>query len=677
MPSTFLGLMTGTSGLYTYQASINVTANNAANVETKGYTRQESIRKASDALRAYTTYGQIGTGVVCTGVEQIRNQYYDKKLWSNNTKYGEYNVKNYYMQQIDSLFYEKDKTTSGFTSVYGKLAAAIDDLANDGTSTAKRTSFANVAQQFAEYFNSAAESLKNMQLDANNEIESYVHDINSLAQDIYALNQQINVIELAGGTANELRDQRALIIDRLSEIVPVEIEEQNILSNDGTTTGATAYIVYICGQKLVDKESYAQLQCVARKSNVNISDAEGLYDIKWDDGSTLNIAHTSISGKLNALFQIRDGNNADPFKGTLDSVAADGTITVTTYTYANQNQISLNNSGIIKLGNKEFKYDGYKSVDNGDGTFTFEIKVTDATQQELLNYVNRTAQVGANIDYCGIPYYMSQLDEFVRGFSQALNSIFLTGEDANGNDGCIIFTGTDVSGDEYDFAVSGLINSISQNGLTVEIAAGADETAVPQASGKIYINHKAYEYTSYTYNAATNTYTYTMDANSAVDTAYVGKNADNYSLNVDSTTDTYNKITASNFRVRTDVLKDTSLIATTDSNHANTDAGFIMDKIYNLLSDKSQLAFRGASISEFITCIVSDISVDAEKVSTFEKNYYDVCQTINRQRLSVSGVDKDEEASNLIEFKNAYDLSAKVIQVMTEIYDKLIQETGV
>ena len=50
---------------------------------------------------------------------------------------------------------------------------------------------------------------------------------------------------------------------------------------------------------------------------------------------------------------------------------------------------------------------------------------------------------------------------------------------------------------------------------------------------------------------------------------------------------------------------------------------------------------------------------------------------LETQRMSVSGVDEDEEALDLIKFQNAYNLSSKMISVMAEVYDKLIEETGV
>jgi flagellar hook-associated protein 1 FlgK len=74
---------------------------------------------------------------------------------------------------------------------------------------------------------------------------------------------------------------------------------------------------------------------------------------------------------------------------------------------------------------------------------------------------------------------------------------------------------------------------------------------------------------------------------------------------------------------------------------------------------------------------VAEIGIDSKKANNFVKNQGDILDMVQNQRLSVSGVDVDEEAMNLVKFQNAYNLSAKVIQVMNEIYDKLINGTGV
>ena len=75
--------------------------------------------------------------------------------------------------------------------------------------------------------------------------------------------------------------------------------------------------------------------------------------------------------------------------------------------------------------------------------------------------------------------------------------------------------------------------------------------------------------------------------------------------------------------------------------------------------------------------MLSDVALNASNAITFSKNYDNITKSINNQRLSVMGVDNDEEALNLVKFQEAYNLSAKMIQVFTEIYDRLILNTGV
>ena len=80
---------------------------------------------------------------------------------------------------------------------------------------------------------------------------------------------------------------------------------------------------------------------------------------------------------------------------------------------------------------------------------------------------------------------------------------------------------------------------------------------------------------------------------------------------------------------------------------------------------------------DFLICLMGDAALNANSANTFQSIYSDIEETIQNNRYSVSGVDADEEASNMIKFQNAYNLSSKMISVLCEVYDKLIQETGV
>ena len=74
---------------------------------------------------------------------------------------------------------------------------------------------------------------------------------------------------------------------------------------------------------------------------------------------------------------------------------------------------------------------------------------------------------------------------------------------------------------------------------------------------------------------------------------------------------------------------------------------------------------------------IEKLTENTERAKTFRDNSETLAGVIDNQRTSISGVDQDEEAVNLVKFQNAYNLASKVIQVLTEVYDRLILETGV
>ena len=94
------------------------------------------------------------------------------------------------------------------------------------------------------------------------------------------------------------------------------------------------------------------------------------------------------------------------------------------------------------------------------------------------------------------------------------------------------------------------------------------------------------------------------------------------------------------------------------------------------LQNKTKL-FRGDTADGFLHCILSDIAVDTQESEIFYQNFTDISSAITTQRLSISGVDEDEEALDLVKFQNAYNMASRMIQCMSEMYDKLINETGV
>lgn len=639
MPSTFFGLNTAYTGLLASNAALNTTSNNIANVQTEGYSRQQVVQQASNALRVFQTYGCAGAGVETLAIERVRDEFYDYRLWNTNAKLGEYEMKQYYMQQLETYF-EDNGTNAGFKTVFDQLMiTGMQELLKDPSSDTAKSQFVGYAGALAEYFNGLAGNLEVLQKDVNQEIKLKVDEINSLAGEIASLNKQINTIELAGGTANELRDRRSLLIDQLSQIVDVEVSETPIVdtNNPERETGANRYVVKIAGgQVLVDSSEYNGLECVARTSyeKVNQTDIDGLYEIYWEDGQKFNLYNASMGGQLQGLIQLRDGNNGENFTGQVVSVGTTNggqqdtvTIEVGQAYLQDLNKCNLSDQGgIINLGNQEFYYDSWEFTISYDGqgnpvySYTFTLSDSEKNANRITNdRVGKTASIGSSISYQGIPYYMNQMNEWLRTFSQKFNDILTSGYTADNENGVPMFTGNLATDDEqFDFP---------------------DDT----------------RYDSFTYEDFLN----------------------NGPLTVNVADDSYYRITASNFDVLEAMELDPSLLATKYDIADGVEQSDLLQDLKDMAYDKDKMSFRGCSAAEFLQCVLADVALNASRANTFYSSYSGVANTIENQRLSISGVDEDEEAVNLVKYQNGYNLASKMIQTLTEVYDRLILETGV
>ncbi|MBR4168673.1 MAG: flagellar hook-associated protein FlgK, partial [Lachnospiraceae bacterium] len=127
MTSQFFGLNIAYTGLQAANVSLNTTANNISNVETEGYSRQNTVQQASDALHTWSKYGMAGSGVDTIKINQTRDQYYDLKYWTNNANVGTFDIKQYYMKQLEDYFTETD-LKEGFGTIYKNSFHALEEV---------------------------------------------------------------------------------------------------------------------------------------------------------------------------------------------------------------------------------------------------------------------------------------------------------------------------------------------------------------------------------------------------------------------------------------------------------------------------------------------------------------------------------------------------------------------
>ncbi len=633
MPSQFFGLYIAGSGLRNSNAALNTTANNIANVQTEGYSRQQVDSQAADALRTFTTYGCAGAGVDTIAIERVRDNFYDVKFWNNNSNLGNYSAKAYYMKTIEDYFNDDGQT--GFVTVFNKLSNSLQSVLTNPSSTSSKAQFVAAAQGITDYFNNIYGNLQELQEDVNLEIKQCVDQINSISEQIATLNKQINVIELTGAKANDLRDQRGVLIDRLSEYMDVDVVENPIYdTNDPTReTGGTRFVVKIAGgQILVDANDYSELKYVARTSTekINQTDVDGLYKITWDNGNEFNLNSAALNGKLKGLVEVRDGNNGVNFTGKITSVPAtvpDASVHEYNVTlqssdpHFSDNLMECNLSstgGEIKIGNGIYYYKDW-SFDEATKEYTFIIdndKTLEVNTTPIT--VGSDAQTQDAIKYQGIPYYMAQLTTFCRTFMKKINETVEDGIDAYGDLGANLFTAILPPG--YELTQAEIDGTCDVSG-----------TVLPK--------------------------------------------------------DGYYFFTPGTVKISTEMLRDADRLGyrTKNPDPSLTQAEPLygieesaqIEKVYTMLTDRKEFNFRNAPANQMLELVLSDVALNASNANTYENTYKGLKNSIDNQRTAISGVDEDEEAVSLVKYQNSYTLASKMIQTLTEIYDQLILRTGV
>ncbi|MDO5154413.1 MAG: flagellar hook-associated protein FlgK [Eubacteriales bacterium] len=628
MPSTFLGLNTGLSALNHYQASLNTTAHNISNSDVKGYSRQQVLAKAAPAVRVRSSYGMMGTGVESQKVEQLRNAYYDTKYRDSQSRYSEFNGIYDQLSKLQTYLNEM-KSETGYTKLLSQLNSAMQDLTSNPSNATYRTQFTQALGNFTDLINEVGTSYQNTQTDINNEIAIHVDTINSISAQIFTLNQQIMNIETRFGNANDLRDQRELLVDQLSELINVTVIESPIMYGEGpdaVDSGATLYELRIGGSLLVDEMECRQLKVAAREEPLNINDVDGLYEVYWvglNDtlGERLNFNSKNITGLIKGLMEVRDGNNFEPFDGTIKEFKTgteDGsTVQIDLAKGLDIDRVTLPMEGIITLNCKEYYYEGWEASYDDDGKlnkFLFKNLTVPSENGRIPAEIDfdtidgKEGIVGQAIDCKGIPYYMTELNEFVRTLSRYMNDIYTTGADANGDKGLDLFSALDLQGKDF------VLTPPAGSAAPAKLMSG--------------------------------------------DSSYYRINALNWSVNSQIMTD-QNKVVVS--------YKE-------DIEQGNLDASGIIDKMIAGLDDRSM--YSQGTIAQFLQAITTSLAVEVQKYDTFSDNMDEVAHVINNQRLSISSVDTNEEAASMIMYQNGYNLACKVISVLNEVYDKLINQTG-
>lgn len=717
MASTFFGLNIAVSGMNTYNAVLNTTAHNISNTKTAGYSKQVVNQQAKKALSLKTSFGMQGTGAEVTEIVNTRDSYYDYKYRKSTTTLGYYDTAKYYMSSIEDYLYVKDEKSGGLSTSLDSFFKSLINMTTDSTDTTKRAETAGYADALGEYARKMSTNLQTLQNDINTEISSTVKQINAYAEQLAALTKQINSLEVYGNQANDLRDQRARILDELSQLADVEVTEKN----PETGSGLHQYIVALGGNILVDTYNYKTISVEASKTKDNQCDNQGLYGLKWSDGQSFNIRNTVLGGKLQALFELRDGNNGENFTAKLTNNGNGSCIGTknnkSTITLSAKSVSGANNCDLAKLSipeanacltiaGKDYKYDSFEVTVGIDGTYTYTFTLSEPLEEADKKNIktafdnSESASIGDSVDFRGIPYYMSQLNEFIRTFSANVNQLQNAGYDMDNNKGVDLFVGLDSQTDKQMNMIELIRNTKDGyyylNGSKVfsgKVTGGTTDAPKAAAGSDLesYLTNNEYTIkgkseTAVSANGISGKKYTLLDKNGEeAETIFVpddSKNVFTFSSSTKESTDgniysSYYNVTAARFQANKDVIKDGRLIAAAKYSQDKTgisESGNL-DKLVALQNDQN--IFKQGTPTAFLQIMTATVGVDSNKIVAATTNSENIQKAIENRRLSVMGVDEDEEGQNLIITQNLLNAQYRVISVMNEVLDKLINQTGV
>ncbi|WP_319409780.1 flagellar hook-associated protein FlgK [uncultured Desulfosarcina sp.] len=277
------------TALITQQKALDITANNIANVNTEGYSRQRLNMEQNEPVRYEG--GTLSTGVRANRtIQRIYDRFINAQLADAASKEGRWQAQGETLEKAELMFDEV--SGYGLNNAMSQFWGAWQQLSNNPSGYTERVTLIGESQNMTDVFNKLTRDLNQVQKDSDTSINGAVGDINTLTREIAELNLKVAEIEAGNDhSANEFRDQRDLKLKELSNLINVNSFEDA----DGYLTVVTAN-----GHTLVDRVNSWDLT-----TGLN---ANGFNDVFWQSssGTLQNITSDISDGKLKGWIEARD-----------------------------------------------------------------------------------------------------------------------------------------------------------------------------------------------------------------------------------------------------------------------------------------------------------------------------------------------------------------------------------
>jgi flagellar hook-associated protein 1 FlgK len=646
------------TGLAAAQLGLATTANNISNASTPGYNREEIIQ--SEGLGQNTGSGFIGSGTEVQTVQRIYNAFLATQQNVAQSSYSNLNTAYTQISQIDNMF---AGSTSGLSTAVQGFFNSVQTATANPSAASSRESVLTSAQTLASQFQSTTAQLNTLGQGVNSQITSTVQSINGYATQIASLNQAIQTAEAstAGQPPNDLLDERDQAVSSLSQLVGVTVVPQ----------GSTYTISIGTGQPLVVGSQAYQLTTLQSPTDAN------QLEVGYQTGANnTEIPESSLTGgSLGGLLQFRS-QALIPAENAVGQMAIGLASTVNAQQELGQDQSGSPGVAMFSAGSPV----STASTAN-TGTLQVTTSIVDPSALTTSNY---------SLGFDGTNYNLTNLSTGAVVYS---NPTFPPATPVDG----LNFTtngGTPAAGDNFLIqptvaGASGFslaLTNTSQIAMAAPIVTNAPDTntgtglitagvvnsvplgTVPQPTPPLYGSATSYypnltDSVNITFNGAPNAGTYNITDNTPGGSPPV----------TDATYAPDGNISYNGWTVQisgTPAAGDTFTVGPNLNAAGDSRNGLLVAGLQTADTlDGGTTSIQGA-YSQLVSAVGNQT---AELQATSTAANTELTNATNAQQ-SVSGVNLDEEASNLIQFQQAYQAAAQVMSTASTLFTSLITD---
>ncbi|HEY3786301.1 MAG TPA: flagellar hook-associated protein FlgK [Steroidobacteraceae bacterium] len=625
-------LSTSVSGLLAFQRALDVTSNNVANATTPGYS-VERVNFAENQAQA-TASGYIGNGVNVQSVTRSYDELLAGQVRSSQSSYSSFNTFATQSAQIDNMLSD---SSTGLTASLQSFVNALQTVANSPSSTAQRQVLLSQAQSLTQQMHNYDSQLSTYSSDVETQIGNNVSQINTLAAGIANLNGQIaNGLASTGQTPNDLMDQRDSLIDQLSQYVTV---------NTATQSDGSMNVYMGTGQALVTGNSSQTLTAFQDPYNASQHDI-GIVS----GGNTADVTSEISGGSLGGLLAVRS-QVIEPTQNALGQFSVGLAAIVNQAQQAGQDLTGA-------AGQPMFSVGGVQVLPASTNQGTGAVAVTRTSLNALtpddyaLSFSGGSWQL---LDHTtGQTVAMTGAGTGANPFQAAGLSIVVSGAPTNGDSFLVRPTATATAG------LSVLLTSPTQIAAasSIQTTAAAANTGTGAVSGSAVTDPSTFIPGNYTISFTNPTQYQVTNAGGTVVGSGTYTSGTPVAFAGAQVTLTGTPATGDTFSVG----------AASPSNTGDNSNAFAM---IDALS-ASTLNGGTTSLTGVANNLVSQIGVVTQQAQANASAQQSVNQSAVDTRSNLSGVNLDEEAAKMVQYQQAYQACAQMIQTSGVMFNALI-----